>query len=193
MGRFKLLRGLPYIYDLQTIGIKTDCTKTYDYRSRLGHVAERDLQTKFPSRAHKDKRINMFESREIGIGAAREEDDMAEREKLKKLQVSCMIFDTSRRFPKLIAFSSCNATVAEVCGRTKSTIPCRSTKANRRRASQDYGKFHRCSEKGMTSNIFHLLQMNLYCIYSLLLGQGRRKNPRRGRSKESVGRRSIAF
>ena len=92
LGRFKLLRDVPFIYDLQTVGVTTDCPRVYDFRSKLAKVTERNLQTEFPSRPHESRRINMFESREVGIGAAREEDDNAEREKLKKLQVKTTKF-----------------------------------------------------------------------------------------------------
>jgi hypothetical protein len=45
------------------------------------------LIPKFPKRDYRDKRDNIFETRAIGIGAAKEEEEEAKQMELKKRQV----------------------------------------------------------------------------------------------------------
>jgi hypothetical protein len=70
----------------------------------------RDLVPSFPTRSYLARRKNIFESREVGIGQAQEEDDDEERDRLKKLQVrfisSPILAFSYDFFSSLFSFSS---------------------------------------------------------------------------------------
>lgn len=55
--------------------------------SRLNGPSLQRLIPQFPRRDKRDRSSNIFESRAVGIGAAKEEDEMAVQEELKKRQV----------------------------------------------------------------------------------------------------------
>lgn len=55
--------------------------------SRLNGPSLQRLVPKFPKRDKRDRSTNYFESRAIGVGAAKEEDEIAIQEELKKRQV----------------------------------------------------------------------------------------------------------
>jgi hypothetical protein len=91
VGKFKILKELPRIYDLQSFGIVTEAPKMFDYRRMLRGPLDRTLLPSFPYRSHDERRSNFFESKEVGIGAAKEEDEQNERDRLKKLQVRMLL------------------------------------------------------------------------------------------------------
>lgn len=62
--------------------------------SRLNGPNLQRLIPQFPRRDKRDRSSNYFESRAVGIGAAKEEDEMAIQEELKKRQVSMYILLT---------------------------------------------------------------------------------------------------
>ncbi len=80
------------------MGVTVEAAKVFDYRRKLGSVVERPLEPQFPSRAYEERRLNYFESREVGIGAAKEEDELAERQKMKKLQWAKLVEEKKAKF-----------------------------------------------------------------------------------------------
>lgn len=102
LGDFKVLRHLPLVYHLHLAGedaIHPDQPRlTTDYRYHLPHITARALVPTLPKRPHHLRRENMFESREVGIGAAREEDDAKDRAVMQQLQWKHLVAERKAKF-----------------------------------------------------------------------------------------------
>lgn len=101
IGDFKVLRHLPLVYHLHLAGEDSTPDQprvTTDYRYHLSHRTARALLPSLPKRPHVMRRENMFESREVGIGAAREEDEAKDRAAMQQLQWKHLIAERKAKF-----------------------------------------------------------------------------------------------
>ena len=126
-NRFKILLHQPRILDLHSLSSGPDALRVHDYRNQdyivkaieqrveandLGELENqeeadrkyrktalyRDLVPVVPHRPIEHRRRNIFESREVGIGQAQEEDDFEEQERLKKAQWAKAIAERKAKF-----------------------------------------------------------------------------------------------
>lgn len=125
IGKFTLRKDKPIVYNLSVYNESPDCRRVDDYRNYLVSKIERKLIPNFPEREG-SRRTNMFESREVGIGATREVAEREEKEKLKKIQVILFRINLAKFTVILFYF----LVVEKVRRGKKSKIHCRSTEKN---------------------------------------------------------------
>lgn len=126
-NRFRILSHLPHILDIHAINITPDAQRMQDYREQ-SYINQNLLQSSSHQKETLDlitdkmrekeerkviyrnlvpitagrpadfKRRNIFESRAVGIGQAREEDDDEEKERLKALQWAQVLAERKAKF-----------------------------------------------------------------------------------------------